>query len=623
MNHAIRFTPYTVIIRMTFSPFMDADEGPWNEALSGIGGHLMDLSIGRLPVTSPEQARDVVDKLIHYATNPSTLGSWRQDIYYIADDGDFNLHQRDADQLASMVDTANQDFNVNKIYLDAFPQQQTPNGESAESVNQQIDQAVQKGALIINYTGHGSEFRWAEETILNQNMIDAWDNYDRLPFFVTATCEFGRHDDPARVSGAENLITNNQGGAIGLVTTARPVFASKNFILNRAFYEVALDPVSNKYPTLGDIFRFVKNDSYRVVANRNFVLLGDPSMRLAYPEYNLVITEIEKNDNVVSDTVEALSKVRISGLAINTAGDTLNSYNGTAEVTIFDKASDTRTLGSDGGPTFNFKQRNSVIFRGLASITEGQFEVEFVVPKNINYQVEQGKISLYGLSNDGLSDAGGATLSLVVGGSNPDAPVDDTPPRIQLFMDDTSFKNGGATGVNTNLLAQLSDESGINISNTGFGQDITLSLNEGEEIVLNDFYRADLDNFQSGWVNYPLNGLEPGSYNLKIKAWDVYNNSQEAALDFVVVENPALALHRVINYPNPVEEFTTFQIDHNQAGNPLEVGIFIYNGQGQLVRTLNKQYTSSPASISDLIWRGNNNYGADLNRGLYLYKSNC
>ncbi|MDH3710393.1 MAG: type IX secretion system sortase PorU [Cyclobacteriaceae bacterium] len=600
--------------------FLDDDEGQWDESLSGIGGHIMDISVGRLPATNLQEAQIIVDKLIHYATDTATLGSWRQDIYYIADDGDFNLHQRDADQLATLVDTANQEFNVNKIFLDAFPQEQTPNGESAEAVNQSIDEAVKKGALIINYTGHGSEFRWAEETILNQNMINSWDNYDRLPFFVTATCEFGRHDDPKRISGAEQLLTNPHGGAIGLVTTARPVFASKNFILNRAFYEVALESDENGYHTVGDIFKFVKNDSYTIVANRNFALLGDPSMKLSYPQNKVVITSIQKNQQIPGDTVEALSLVKLTGEIVDAGGNTLSSYQGTTEVTVFDKETISETLGSDGGRVFTFKERKNVIFRGLASIEQGTFEIEFVVPKNINYQVGQGKISLYGVNQSGTMDAGGATISFVIGGSNKNAPVDNTPPEISLYMDDTSFRSGNSTGKNTMLLARLSDQNGINISNTGFGQDITASLNDDDPIVLNDFYRADVDSYQSGWINYPVTDLVEGNYTLNLKAWDVYNNSNEAALDFVVVENPALALHRVFNYPNPFWESTIFQIDHNQAGSPLEVAIFIYNQKGQLVRTIIRVFDNSPSTIEDISWSGTDSYGAPLRSGLYLYK---
>lgn len=599
--------------------FLDDDEGIWREELSGIGGHILDIGVGRIPVTTPEEAQNVVNKLIHYASHPATLGSWKQDIYYVADDGDFNLHQRDADLLATNVDTANIDFNVHKIYMDAYPQQQTPNGESAEAVNFALEEAIKKGALIINYTGHGSEFRWAEETILNHNMITSWENIDRLPLFVTATCEFGRHDDPKRISGAEKLITNAKGGAIGLVTTARPVFASKNFILNKAFYEIALNYTESGYPTLGAIFKYIKNDSYNIVANRNFTLLGDPSMKLAYPGKKLRITNIT-NDDIAVDTIQALSKIKITGEIIDTEGAPLNHYQGVAEVTVYDKQTTTETLGSDGGRTFTFNERNSVIFRGQASINSGVFAVNFVVPKNINYQNGTGKISLYALSTNGLEDAGGAEGSFYIGGSNKNPPLDNTPPEISLYMDDTSFLDGGTTGRTTLLLARLSDESGINISKSGLGQDISAVFDSGEEIILNDFFMADIDAYQSGWVRYPVNGLAEGKHTVTLKAWDIYNNSNTSSLDFFVYDGARLTIGEVLNYPNPFSEQTSFLIDHNQPGTDLEVNIRIFDRQGKLVHQIFTNYKNSPSAINDITWNGTNGNGVPMEDGIYLYQ---
>jgi hypothetical protein len=599
--------------------FLDDDEGMWTEELSGAGGHLLDIAVGRLPVTSRQEAQDVVNKLIHYASNPITLGSWKQDIYYLADDGDFNLHQRDADQLATMVDTSSAAFNVHKIYMDAFPQEQTPNGESADAVNFALEEAIKKGALIINYTGHGSEFRWAEETILNHNMINSWENLDRLPFFVTATCEFGRHDDPKRISGAEKLITNPKGGAIGLVTTARPVFASKNFILNQAFYEVALTKTDTGYPTLGEIFKYTKNDSYNILANRNFALLGDPSMKLAYPKEQLQITDII-SDNVPGDTVKALSAIKITGAVVDQKGEPLTNYDGTAEITVFDKQTDRETLGSDGGRTFSFKERNSVIFRGQASIKSGIFEVNFIVPKNINYIHGSGKISLYALSTNNLGDASGASNSFIIGGTNKNAPIDNTPPEIALYMDDLSFVSGGSTGESTLLLARLTDESGINISNSGLGQDIVLEIDSEQEIILNDFFTADIDSYQSGWVRYPMDGLQEGEHTLSLEAWDIHNNSSVSSLEFIVFDGAGLSIGEVKNYPNPVKDFTTFLIDHNQPGSDLEVTIVIFDQQGKLVHQISTKYPNSPSTINDVTWNGTNGQGTPLKNGIYLYQ---
>lgn len=599
--------------------FLDQDEGVWSEELSGAGGHLLDISVGRLPVTTRSEAAAVVDKLIHYATNNSSNGSWRKDIYYVADDGDFNLHQRDADRLATMVDTANQDFNVNKIYMDAYPQEDTPNGESADAVNQALEETIKKGALIINYTGHGSEFRWAQETILSHNMINAWENMDRLPLFVTATCEFGRYDDPDRISGAEKLILNPKGGAIGLVTTARPVFASKNFILNQAFYEIALNRSITGYPTLGDIFKYIKNDSYQIVANRNFTLLGDPSMKLAYPRKQISITDI-LNDSIPGDTIKALSKVTLRGEVMDTDGSFLGGYHGTAEITVFDNPSTTETLGSEGGRTFTFEQRNNIVFRGQSTIKSGRFEVNFIVPKNINHEIGEEKISLYALSSNGLEDASGVSTSFFIGGNNKNPPEDNTPPQIALYMDDLSFTNGGSTDKNPVLLVRLTDESGINTLSTGSGQDITATLDSGQEFILNDFYKADPDSYQSGWVSYPLNNLKNGKQAVTLKVSDIYGNSSEAKLDFFVYDGASLNISELYNFPNPFNESTAFFIDHNQPGEDLEITVSIFDRQGKLVHQILTSYENSPSTIRDIIWNGTNGGGVRQEDGIYLYQ---
>ncbi|MGI9544339.1 MAG: type IX secretion system sortase PorU [Cyclobacteriaceae bacterium] len=600
--------------------FLDADEGEWDEDLSGSGGHLLDIAVGRLPVRTREEAKVVVDKLINYSTNQNALGSWRQDIYYVADDGDFNLHQRDADLLADLVDTAAVTYNVKKIFLDAFPQEKTANGESAKAVNQAIDEAINQGALIVNYTGHGSEFRWAEETILSNNMIQNWENFDQLPLFVTATCEFGRHDDPQRISGAEILITQPRGGAIGLVTTARPVFASKNFILNKAFYQAAFKPVNGEQPRLGDIFQSTKNDSYDIVANRNFALLGDPSMKLAYPQHQLKIHSIENAQGDPIDTLTALSLVTINGAVHDEQGNKLNAYNGIANVTVFDQESELQTLGTESGGIFNYQERKNVIFRGKSAIENGSFKASFVVPKNISYRLNNGKISLYAQSNHNLEDAGGANAEVLIGGSNKNAPSDNTPPTIALFIDDTSFVTGGSTGSNPILLAKLSDENGINISNVGLGQDISATLDGETTFILNDFYQASLGDYTTGWVTYPIGNLDKGTYRLNLKAWDIYNNSNNASVDFIVADNDKIALQRVLNLPNPVDRQTQFIIDHNRPGDRLEVTIAIYDDQGKLVDTLQLTYNNSPASLKGMFWDGTDGRGSRLEAGMYIYK---
>ncbi len=608
--------------------FLEDGEGDWIETFSG--DHTLDIGVGRLPVKNWEEAKIAVDKLIHYQTSEATFGPWRSEVVFVADDGDNDKHQRDAEQLAKFVDTSYTSFSIRKIYTDAFEQRKLPSGESAPAVSQEIEDAIKQGALVINYTGHGSETRWAQESILTTGMINRFRNLDRLPFFVTATCEFGRHDDPQNISGAEQLILNPEGGAIGLVTTSRPVFSNSNFLLNRAFYNEVFKREDGKPLTLGEIFRRTKNNGLNGPVNRNFSLLGDPSMVLAYPEAQITISKLEvrQPDGQFSetDTLRALDYVQLSG-AVTSAGaqQVLEGFTGTVAVEVLDKVTVRSTQGNEG--TFmQFEERNSVIHRGKARVVNGQFVLNFVVPKNIVYQTGQGKVSAYadGSPSDRSAgiDAHGAFVTFAIGGSQRPATDDTLPPDIRLFMDDTTFVSGGLTRNNTLLLAQLQDEHGVSISANGLGQTITAELlyeesGESRTFDLNDFYQTGMDDFQSGWIRYPLENLEEGSYRLLLKAWDTYNNSGVAELSFRVGEEGVLWVSEFYNYPNPFSEETQFVLDHNQPGSELDIIIQIYNNQGELVHRMQVQQADATTRLGALRWDGRTTAGEQLPSGIY------
>jgi hypothetical protein len=273
-----------------------------------------------------------------------------------------------------------------------------------------------------------------------------------------------------------------------------------------------------------------------------------------------------------------------------------------------------------------FEQRNHVIHRGQASVKSGKFTVSFVVPKNINYQKDFGKLSLYaweGTKENLLQDASGAITSLVIGGSNKNIIPDNNPPVIELFMDDTSFVSGAVIGNNTRLLARFTDENGINVSQSSLGQNIVATLKyENSEmvqtIILNDFYITDLDTYASGKVIYPLSDLKEGNYILEVKAWDTYNNAGNASIAFTVVSENSLKISEFINYPNPVEVQTTFLVSHNRAGDDLAVSISIYNVQGEIINTFDTEYMNADARLDDMVWYGTNATGHSLPPGIYL-----
>ncbi|MFP4290591.1 MAG: type IX secretion system sortase PorU [Cyclobacteriaceae bacterium] len=607
--------------------FLEEGEGEWEESYSG--DHTLDIGVGRLPVKNVEEARAVVAKLRYYEENPATLGDWRTRLAFLADDGDNNRYQRDSELLTDEIAAEFGQFSSQKVYLDAYPQQRLPNQQLAPEANEAIEDLIRKGALIVNYMGHGNELRLADENILNVGMIERWENLDRLPFFVTATCEFGRHDDPARISGAERLILNPEGGAVGLVTTARPVFSNTNFLLSQALYRHIFTRENGDYLTLGEIFRRTKNAALSGRDNRNFILLADPSMRLAFPRQQVSIDSVfnvSRANRIPEDTLRALSTIRVYGSIVNPTDSSLDtSFGGEVVLTLHDKALQQQTRG-DESSRMQFSQSENVLHRGRASVVEGRFSMEFVVPKNIIYQPGQARISMYALHKEEGRDAAGLASGLQIGGSQPGIAADQTPPRIRLFLDDESFVSGNITGEETLLLAQLWDEQGINLSQQQAGQQLLATLrrrgdaDSERKIILNDFFTSALDSYQEGNISYPLENLEEGSYTLQLEAWDTHNNRGTAAVDFEVRTSESLVLQSFYNYPNPFAQSTTFVMDHNQAGEALAVDLFIYNSQGKLLSQIHKEFAQSSGQLELLELNLLNYDRHELAEGIYLAK---
>ncbi len=598
-----------------FFGFMDAHEGDWAEGQNA-EEHDLEIGIGRLPVKTLAEAQVIVDKLIHYSDNKATYGAWRNEVVFVADDGDANIHQRDSDRLAEKIDTTFSDYHINKIYLGAFPQQ----GNSSVATQQAISDAIKKGALIVNYSGHGNESIWAEEKILTFDMINQWENYDKLPLFVIATCEFGKYDDPYQVSGGEQLLLSPKGGAIGLVATSRPVYSNTNFLLNNALYDVAFNKTATGSLRLGEIVKTTKNNSVSGLRNRNFTLLGDPSMQLAIPRKAITISDVYVEEPKADfDTLKALSKVHMHGYVSNHDGSKATDFNGVAHVAIYDKSSTSSTLSANG-PLMTYTEQNSILFKGKATVSNGGFHIQFMVPKNIDYRYGNGKLLLYALDQDRLEDAHLGYVDIVIGGSAT-APIQDvTPPEILLYMDDVSFESGGLTGSNALLLAHIKDESGINIAQSGLGQDIVATLNNSSAFVLNDFFESEIDTYKEGWISYPFNDLPDGYYTLRLKAWDINSNASEQHLNFIVASNAKLALQNVFNYPNPFESETVFNIDHNRAGDNLEITVSIYSREGKLINTIQTIADNSDSIIDSIVWDGRDKSGQKISGGVYIYK---
>ncbi len=586
-------------------------------------GDRLDIGLGRLPISTPEQAKAAVDKIINYGSDSAdVMGDWRNLLTFIGDDEDNNSHTQQANQLANMIESGYPEYNIQKIFFDSYQQEATPGGQRYPGVNEAINTRVEKGALIVNYTGHGGEVGWAHERVLGIPDIENWNNKNKLPVFVTATCEFTRFDDPERTSAGELVFLKENGGGIALFTTTRATYGNPNFALNQSFYSHAFERKNGEYHRMGDLLRLSKALHNSGNNGRKFILIGDPALQMAYPEEKAVLTHVNgQSVEQQPDTLKALSQVTMRGEIRDFQGEVLTDFNGVIFPSVYDKEVTVTTLANDPDSyPMDFEVQKNILYKGKADIKNGVFEYTFIVPKDIDYNMGHGKISLYA-AGDNNTDANGYFGDIMVGGFNENAASDTNGPEIEMFINDTTFREGGITDPNPVLYANISDENGINTVGNGIGHDIIAYVNNREDVkVLNDYYVSDLNRYNKGTVTYPFFNLPEGKHTLYMKAWDVHNNSTEASLDFEVIAKDQFKIQRLINYPNPVVDYTSFVFEHNQKNKALEVEIKIFNTSGRLVKTINKSIFADGYKISPIRWNGESSYGSDLRKGIYIYK---
>ncbi|MEO1628160.1 MAG: type IX secretion system sortase PorU, partial [Bacteroidota bacterium] len=433
----------------------------------------LDLAIGRMTVRTSTEAMNVVDKIIQYDQNPGFLRDWRNRITFVADDEDTNLHVRDADRIAVQIDTTHRVFNINKIYLDAYQQEATPGGARYPQAQQALNRDIFRGALVVNYLGHGGSRGWAQERVLTISDILSWKNQTQLPLLITATCSFTGYDEPTITSAGEESLLNGEGGVIGLFTTVRAVYASSNFRLTRSVFDIIFE---DRDMPIGEILMRSKNANSSDNSNaRKFTLIGDPAMRLAIPQYSVATTEINGRDISTGfvDTLRALEKVNIKGFVQGDNGQIMSDFNGKVYPTIYDKRIVVSTLGQDerSSPR-EFEIQRNVIFKGVASVVNGRFAFDFVVPKDIDYNFGLGKISYY--AEDGRqNDARGFFENVIIGGASSEKFADDQGPLVEVFMNNEDFIFGGQTDESPTLLVKLSDDNGINVAGNSIGHDLS------------------------------------------------------------------------------------------------------------------------------------------------------
>ncbi len=602
---------------------------------SGEGGNgLLDVAVGRFPVTTLAQAKTAVDKTIRYSAKHnlvtdansgkiSNLADWRNVITFVADDENGIHHISTADQSAEKVALNNKSINIEKIYLDAYQRISHAGGSRYPEVNIAINNRMERGTLVMAYTGHGGGNGWAQERVLEISDINAWANTYNQTIMVTLTCEFTWYDGTA-ISPGEMVFHNPRGGAAGLITTSRISYTNSATNYLPKLFEIMFErDANNQYRTLGELNRVTKNLSGGAIDHFNMIIvLGDPSMELAIPRYSVITDSINgKAVQNISDTITALSRVTVKGHIADQYGNPLTGFNGNIYPSVFDKPVTMRTLqNSPESGLFEFEVQKNVLFKGNASVNNGYFEFGFITPKDINYTYGNGKISYYAKSED--SDASGYFDQILIGGISNDAIADSLGPEIKIYLNDENFVNGGITDPNPTLLVHLKDDYGINMTGNGIGHDLSAILDNASEspIILNDYFEAKEDAYGSGVVHYPLKDLAVGKHTIKIRAWDIANNVSENILNFEVVSDEKLTLDHVLNYPNPFTTHTDFFFEHNQPGERFDILVQIFTISGKLVATLSSTQVITGNRCEGISWNGRDEYGDKIGKGVYLYR---
>jgi hypothetical protein len=614
-----------------FYGMMDENEGGMENF------NKLDIAVGRILAETPQRAQQMIDKIKSYYSEDA-FGSWRNNFLLISDDVDKlsdKTLQQTTDNVAEDVKQSKPFLNITKIHADSYQQQTSSGGDRYPQVNEAIFDALEVGAIAVNYFGHGGEDGLALERIFDKINAQELNNPNKLNCFVTLTCEYTKFDNPLRVTAGEYLYWNENGGAISLITTTRQIFISVGVQFTTTLGQYLFNYNNTPNLSMGEALRLTKNDP-NVTNNtqrRLVFFIGDPALKLPLAEPEIIVTKINDEDiSTTNQELQALSAAKIEGYVADSQGAILSGYSGILTATIFDKNNQRSTLGNDGTRENNeliimdFEAMGEVIFKGQASVENGTFEINFIVPRDIIIPVGNGKISLYSKTENQLKDQRGHNFDIKIGGVNLDAPVDNTGPTIQLFMNDESFVSGGITNENPTLLAKLFDENGINTA-SGVGHDIvaTIDGDETNPFILNDYYVADEDTYQSGALSYPFRNLSPGLHTLTLKAWDVYNNASTKEIQFVVFDqNQSLELKNVLNYPNPFINYTEFWFNHNSSGT-LNVNIQIFTVSGKLIKTINTQTNTGNGTSSlsrDITWDGTDDFGNKIGKGVYVYKLN-
>ena len=584
------------------------------------------LGIGRFPIRTVEQATQMVDKVISYMENKNT-GSWKNNLCFMADDGSntdgfMTEHMEFADQLAGYVESEHPEFLVNKLYYDAYKKDMTAG--TYPDVRSGLQKLLKDGLLLFNYTGHGGTTALSDEKVLTQTDINQF-TYTHLPVWVTATCDFTRFDD-LNTSAGEDVFLNKSSGGIALFTTVRVAYSRPNFPINDNVIRNLFERNNGRRRTLGEVMQATKN-TLSSVYKLGFCLIGDPAVKMAYPEFGMKVTTVNgQSVDGNSISFKALEKITVEGEVLDASGQLVTDFTGIVNPTVKDSKVTVTCLknsNKDDSPAFTFTDYPNTIFIGNDSVRNGKFSFTFTVPKDISYSNLQGKMNLYAVDTESGNEAQGNFDNFIVGGTSDTAETDTIGPEIRaLYLNDTTFVDGGQVNTTPYFVAELWDKSGVNITGSSVGHDMMLVIDESTVLSynLNSYYELLPGEDGTGIVKFPIPALEPGKHTAEFWVWDILNNSTVRTFTFEVVEGLKPFLFDVIATPGIAREQVTFHLMHNRPESRMRVGIMVYDLAGRQLWKHEESGTSGLFENYTVSWDLTSG-GARMRPGVYFYRA--
>ena len=574
----------------------------------------LEIAIGRIPAKTTAEADTLINKIIQYNSS-NTRGAWQNQITWVADDGDYNLHLQDAESIIDGLQKNNPSWNHKKIYLDLFAASKNAGGLTYPLVENEIQQTLNSGTLVLNYTGHGNYSRLTEEAVINDQNMQAWNNAGQLPLMITASCDFAPYDQPQLNPIGFNSLMKNSKGIVGLVAANRLVFAYSNKQINEQFIQALLVPdKAGKYNSVGKALQKAKRINWAMQGDKlnafKFNLLGDPALKLAYAKNSI---QLIFKDSLIAGEVSSIKGSVISNQQLN------SSFNGLVDCIVYDVVKEKTTLANQSSSIkTTILTRDAIIYRGKATVSKGQFALNFVLPKETSTVAGNIRIQAFAYNNN--EDALGINDQVFVKAPKSNNSLDTLGPTIQAYINDTNFTNNSWVSKNAILMVQLKDSAGIQSSGNSLGHDLQLIIDNDVQhpFVLNNYFIADLDTYQSGSIVFGLSNLSIGKHQLVIKAWDLLGNLSKDTLWCIVPETNILMAKDLVNKPNPMNQFTQFSFDLNiqDIGVETEFSLRNLNGQ-QLVNRVLTHKSISNKWVMD--WDGRDQSGAVIPPGYYIY----